>query len=722
MNTLNGETFEQEGFRIGEYLTVLRRRKWLILGLFTAGILGGVFWNASTTPIYEAVTTMHIGPPPFASFLSGEQQQPSFLGWILTTQPFDSEIQVIRSRTLAEEMVKRLHAGRPPEGGRFLEEAEDFRGRLSAGMIKGTTIMAVKVRNSVAETAAREANALSDAYIAYTAKRRVVQLSSAEEFIGRQLGTVGHKLRTMQESLKAYQTKHRTPTVASETVLKKVIEADVNKAKLDAARKEAEAFLEYVRQPRSGLSQGLIFLSSAVPNAFLSELAKKLNDLEFQRSALRRTYTERHPDVVAFDTQIRELKGRLIQETEATVRALRDRERLVAGTIGQFEAELKRRPEDLDVIDILRTSKVTEELYGFFLKKQEEARIAVASQVGDAQVIDRALPPGRPILPNTSRNHLMGALLGLGLGLGLAFVRDRLDRSVRSVEDLEKRVGLPVFGTIPAIGGAQAKGMRRGAHSRSLYPLLVRIEQGSPALEAYRSLRTNIQFAVPEVQPKSFLFTSPGPGEGKSLTAANLAIALAEMGGRILLVDADLRKPVLHGLFRAPRDAGLTDLLVGEFDWRYRVRPTEVPNLDLLPGGPIPPNPSAILGSNRMKAFLNEVGQHYDAILIDSPPVLPFTDASVLGSMVDGVFLVARAGVTTPEALFRARTLLQAVNARVLGAVLNAVRPEDSIGKYGYYRYRYYYHYYGSPARGVGRHNGWLVRLKQGIQRWDPRG
>jgi capsular exopolysaccharide synthesis family protein len=286
--------------------------------------------------------------------------------------------------------------------------------------------------------------------------------------------------------------------------------------------------------------------------------------------------------------------------------------------------------------------------------------------------------------------------------MGLAFVRERMDRSVRSVDDLEKLLGLPVFGTIPAIA---PKGKRT---RQSVSPLLVRIEQRSAALEAFRTLRTNIQFALPEVQAKCFLLTSPGPGEGKSLTCANLAIALAQMGGRIILMDADLRKPVLHRHFRVPQEAGLSNLLAGQIEWRSAVRPTRVENLDVLPAGLIPPNPPEILGSNRMKLLVQELVRHYDVILLDSPPVLLFTDASVLGSMVDGVFLVAKAGVTTPEAILRTKGLLQAGSARVLGSILIAARREHSYHSHGYSRY-------------YGGEDGWLMRLKHEIRRWNSR-
>jgi tyrosine-protein kinase Etk/Wzc len=706
---------QDEGFQVQDFLVLLERRKALVLSCLLVGLVGGAAWTFTSTPVYEATATLQVGPPPFASFLAGEGYQPGYLAWILSSQPFDSEIQVLKSRTMAEEVAKRLHPGDPTEGGQWRQRVEDLRGRISVGMIKGTTIMAVKVRNTVPEEAARETNTLSEAYIAFTARRRTTALSLADEFIGRQLEVVGQKLRTMQQSLRDYQGKHRTPKVASEAILQKVVAAEVEKGKAEASRKELEGLLDLVKQPRLGATHGLFVTPAANVNGLILGLVQRLGNLELQRATMRRMFTDRHPEMLAVEREITEVRGRLIQETEALANALLERERSASGAIGGLEGELKRvAGEDLGIIELMRAAKVSEEMYGYFLKKQEEARIAVASDVGDARLLDRALPPAAPILPNTSRNRLLGLTVGLALGVALAMVRERLDHSVRSVEDLEREVGLPVFGTIPAI--AASAGDRGRRINRHPFPLLVRMEQHSPALEAYRSLRTTIQFALPEARAKSFLITSPGPAEGKSLTAANLAIALARKGGRTLLIDGDLRRPVLHGLFRASRESGLTDLLAGERDWRPCVRPTEVTNLELLPVGPIIPNPSEMLGSERMQQLLGEMVEHYDAIVIDSPPVLPFTDALVLGAMVDGVFLVARARVTRADSVLRARALLQAVNARVLGVILNAIRPQDD----GYlYRYHQYYYADGNGARG--RASRWLRRIAHRIGGWPRR-
>lgn len=691
---MNGGRVEQDRADWHSYLPILRRRKWLILCPFLACLLGAGAWNFMSTSIYAATATIQVGPPSYAIVLRD-----------VRSIALDSEVEVLKSRVLAEEVVKQLQAGGPLQRDQFVQAVNDLRGRIGVDLLRSTNILVIKVQSSVPEQAAREANALSEAYTKYTARRQTAMLSSVEEFIQGQIEQVDQKLRAAEEAMKAYRAKYHTSNPAfdaSEVVLQKAIKADIEKTTTEAERKEGEEILADLRQPKPLGRHWLVFLHGRKGSA-LPQSVHTLAQLELARVRLMGVYTEQHSDILVLDDQIKKVKNQAVLEVEAMVNALRGRERRLAATISQYDAELKRLPaEDLDLLDLLRKSKVNEQLYDFFLKKREEARISVATEVGDARILDRALLPRVPILPNTRRRLLMGGILGLCLGLGLAFVRERLDHSVRSIEDLETRVGLPVFGSIPAIAASQAEGWRSVGGGK-VFPLFTRIEHRSPAFEAYRSLRTTIQFAVPEVRTKCFLLTSPGAGEGKTVTAANLAVALARKGARILLVDADLRKPILHRIFRFPQEPGLSDLLARQVEWQDRVRPTEVENLELLPSGAIPSNPSDILESDRTKLLLQELGRHYDMVLIDSPPALPIPDAVVLSSMVDGVFLVARAGITTPEALLRSRAVLEAVNARVLGTILNAVRHEDE--RYSYYSY---YSYSDNVEGEAGHENRWL--------------
>jgi len=286
----------------------------------------------------------------------------------------------------------------------------------------------------------------------------------------------------------------------------------------------------------------------------------------------------------------------------------------------------------------------------------------------------------------------------------LTFLREYVDTSLKSMEDVE-RTGFPVLGSIPIIAPQRVSKHTRGEDGEILRiesRLVTHFVPKSPISEAYRTLRTNIQYAKVDRPIKTVLVTSAGPEEGKSTSVANLAITFAQMGTKTLLVDTDLRRPVLNGIFGLSRAEGLTNVLVGKITMEEAIKPTKIDNLHLLPSGTLPPNPSELLASDAMGKLLGDVAKQFSIVLFDSPPVIPVTDAAVLSTKLDGVILVVKSGETRKEALLRGRDLLENVSARVLGVVVNGVNIDQMYGSY----YRYYYHYYygdGKDKKKKGR-------------------
>ena len=346
----------------------------------------------------------------------------------------------------------------------------------------------------------------------------------------------------------------------------------------------------------------------------------------------------------------------------------------------------------MNLVSLLRTSRVNEGIYTFLLQKLEETRIAEASEVGNVFIIDPAISPRRPFKPTTRLNVILGVIVGLALGVALAFLLERLDNSIKTTEDVENQLGLSVFGCIPAVQDGKRQGVipEPSTSGKETAPRMLAI--GEPqwrAVEAYRALRTSIQYANPDQLTRTVLVTSAVPGEGKTTTVANLAAVIAQTERRILLVGSDMRKPEIHLLFGTPKEPGLTDILTGRVNWRSAVHGTDVESLKLIPSGAIPPNPAEILGSKHMTVFLEEIRADFDMILFDSPPALGFADAAVLGNKVDSSFLVIEAGKTTAQMVARVKVILENVNARVVGAILNKVKSDLSYG-YGYYDRDYY--------------------------------
>jgi len=336
-------------------------------------------------------------------------------------------------------------------------------------------------------------------------------------------------------------------------------------------------------------------------------------------------------------------------------------------------------------------------------RKFEESRITKAGQIGKVRIIDQAVRPRSPISPKKRLNLIFGFMMGLGLGIGVAFLREYMDTSVRRVEDLEA-LELSVLGAIPKIDTADMDGHLLEKINGNGNGHVIRDEQKrlvthfrpkSPVSEAYRSVRTNLQFSGSDKKLHTFLVTSAGPGEGKSTTTANLAIAISLQGTRTVLIDTDLRRPIGHKIFDLEKNKGLSNVLIGKATLDEAIQKTKIKNLDVLTSGILPPNPAEMLGSDHMKKIIGELKERYEVCLFDSPPLIAVTDAAVLAKEVDGVLLVVKSGQTNRGALIRGIELLNNVNARILGALLNDVSRENTYGSYQYYYYYHYYYYYG---------------------------
>ena len=324
--------------------------------------------------------------------------------------------------------------------------------------------------------------------------------------------------------------------------------------------------------------------------------------------------------------------------------------------------------------------------------------------MGKVRILDPALVADK-VKPNKKVSLLLGIFIGLTLGLGYAFIRELLDNTVKAVEHLERK-GLTILGIIPDMqsGSTKASIKKIATPSKSGTEFKRRLityeDPKSPISESYRSLRTNISYASSiEKKIKSLLVSSSQPGEGKSTTTANLAIAFAQLRKKTLLVDADLRKPVQHNVFGHPRGPGLSEYLIGEVsDLESIILPTKVDNLSIITAGGLPPNPSELLGSNAMSQLVDRLESEWDMILFDSPPIVAVTDASMISSELDAIVLVVKACQTERSAVDRALDTIRNVQAPLIGAILNGASQESLGGKYAYY-YSYYNYYYHSEDK-----------------------
>lgn len=392
---------------------------------------------------------------------------------------------------------------------------------------------------------------------------------------------------------------------------------------------------------------------------------------------------DNNPQIQGIDQRIAEARTSLRSAVTATLQALHQRDTALGDKISELRTQLMSFPGmETRIAQLQLESSILENTHRYLLGQYQQSQLQEATISPYITILDGASPPWR-IGTNLRQKIVLGFLVGLLLGLGGAFFLEYLDQTIKSASDVERTIGMPVLGLIPD----EARLSSGGDTRRKPIVVLTHLSPDDPAAEAYRALRTNVTFVGAE-RPLQFLaVTSPGPGEGKSTTAANLALTLSMGGSRTLLIDGDLRRPLQHKAFGLVQDPGLTDVLVGHATAREATRPEVAPNLDLLPSGSIPPNPAELLGSDAMQRLVGELRRDYEYIVMDTPPTLPVTDATIVATIADATVLVMRSGETEESAAQRAVEQLRRVRARVAGAVLNGITPRHD-HYYTYYSYR----------------------------------
>jgi capsular exopolysaccharide synthesis family protein len=521
--------------------------------------------------------------------------------------------------------------------------------------------------------------------------RRVRQWARGRtHFIRDQLDESG---RELQESLRAVEDyKGRrgliSLTVEESRVMERIATLQSEIERLLTEKSVYTSLVDRIRSVglRPGDVQQFVVLSTEEVNRtvqfYYDQLLQLLDERSSQLGPLGKDPS--HPVIVALDQRISETQNQLVAAAENAAVALDTRISALTGRLSDLQAELRQLPAvESELARLQNEVEIHSDMYKYLLSRHQESQIAEAEISPYVEVLDPAYW-ARPVSGGRRINIIFGGLLGLLLGVGAAFFLEYLDRSLKSTSDVEASLGVPVLGWIPKIAD---NGQRR-------IPLVVVQDPEGIAAEAYRVMRTNIAFSTSRERPlTSLAFTSPGPGEGKSTSVANLAALLADRGDKTLLVDADLRRGTLHESFDLLRSPGLSDLLVGALDPREAIRPAVRPALDLLPAGKRPPNPSELLGSQAMAKLLATWREEYRWMLFDTPPVLAVTDASVLAALVDGAVLVVKAGETDRRAGWQAIQQLRRVDARVVGAVLNEIELQRAAD-------RYYSDYYYSRSSG----------------------
>ncbi|MBW3535808.1 MAG: polysaccharide biosynthesis tyrosine autokinase, partial [Gemmatimonadetes bacterium] len=504
----------------------------------------------------------------------------------------------------------------------------------------------------------RVPNTLALSFMARRQDIKKTQARSTVAFLEEQIDTLSGQLLAAEEALTAYRQGEQVVNLQAEATAQVTQLAGLQgqRNQLDAERGALQALVDEIRSERS--VQGpldpspfrrLISFPSLFRNQATSELLRSLNEMEDRRAELLRRRTLEDPDVESLTLRIRELEEQLRGIATTYLQGLTNQVRSLDQTLTRFGTELERIPgREVQFARLERERSVLEEVYTLLQNRLQEARIVQAVEDPSVRLVDPASRPRQPVRPKPMLNILLGFVLGGMLGVGLAVGREVLDDTVHTREDLEGATGAVLLGLVPTMGAGGFSFNGNGAGSRER-ELVVSSDPRNPVAEAYRSLRTNLTFASPDSPLKTLVVTSALPEDGKSTSATNLAISLAQQGHSVLLVDADLRRGRLDKILGEAREPGLSNLLVGQSsvtDTILKVDMGHGAKMSFLPAGPHPPNPAELLGSSRMGVLLERLKEHYDYVIVDSPPLTMVTDAALIGAKVDGVLIVARANVT----------------------------------------------------------------------------
>lgn len=733
--------FDQAQLR--HYLRIVLKRKWLILGLAVI-ITSLVTIQMYRLPdVYEAETMIQIEPR--KSVLQTQQLMINASGYdpnYWTTQlALLTNPQLARQVVLALDLqnnpaflsgqatpsvftsIKKIFSGGKPKSvaqsnlpvvtdsdvdadnltPEQLDALEPYEGVISVNLIvnpiKDTNLVRLHFRHSDPEIASKVANTLAEAFIANDVRRETKGSDRASDILARNIIDLQMKIKQGEEARINYLKNHNLPLgsgAGQNLTMERLGMVSGQLLTVENERKNAQAVYEGALKEKDVWS-----IPEVQSDARIGALRSKIAELEEKKVAMLVTYTEEWPEVRKINEQIKRIKQDLDRAPQEVLRSLKTRYEVAVVKEGRLRQGygVEKSEANEQTIAAIDLSKITTELetnkqyYNTLFQRQKELMITSLDRANNVTVATPARTPRAPVGPQRLRNIIVSLLLSLGIGIGLAFLLDFLDDSLKSTEDVENHVHLPTLALIPAprVERGLLKGSKAIEPAAPTRALALISDARSSVSEAYRHLRTSLLLSSAGQPPKSILFTSSQPSEGKTTTAVNTAVMLAQTGASVLLVDCDLRRPRLHFHFNLPNKRGVSNFLSGDLDLDSMLQPYEaLPNLKVLVSGPVPPNPAELLGSDEMRRLMLQLNERFTHLVIDSPPTISFTDASILSTMVDGVVLVVHGGRSSRAVVRRAKQRLLDVGANIYGVVLNNVKADASEYYYGGYYADYY--------------------------------
>ncbi|MGA9415164.1 MAG: polysaccharide biosynthesis tyrosine autokinase [Terriglobales bacterium] len=715
-----------------EYMRVLIKRKWLVIAVIVGIFMAVAVASLRQTPIYDAVGRIAVNKAD-SNLVAFKDSAPD-TDYVYEQSDLDTEVRILQSDLMALQVIRQLNLDKRPEFGGHGDQKQAnlvadplqtdsartsallamFHGRLHVALIPNTRIMEIHFTSTDPQLAAIAVNTLAATYVEQNFKTKFESTMQASDWLSKQLVDLQMKVETSQEKLVRYQKEHEILGTDEKTNIttEKLDELNKEMTMAESDRMQKEAVYRQTQSNDPVAVAAAIVADNGGGNTAGSVLLDKLRE---QQVGLRIEIAKdsdqlgpNHPSVVKLNNQLKEIDRQYQVETDKAVDHLKgrylaalQREDMLRGAFEKQKQEANKLNESAIEYSILkRDLDSNRTLYEGLLEKLKEAGVTAGLRSNNFRIIDAARVPTGPSEPNIPRNLSFALVLGIISGLGLAFLLENMDNTVRTPEQATALSGLPSLGMIPLgskSGNRGPAGKRLSlTASKEAVETVTQVRPQSQMAESYRALRTSLLLSNLGAPPKVIMVTSARPQEGKTTTSINTAIVLAQKGVRVLLVDADLRRPSVHKTLGMGPRSGLSNVLTGSATLQQTITTSPMlPNLFIMPAGTPPPNPAELLASSNMRDLITELRGMYDHIVIDTPPTLSVTDAVVLSPRADATVLVIRSSQTTKQALRRARDILMQVNAHVAGVLLNAV---DLTSPDYYYYYEYqgkygqYYH------------------------------
>ena len=732
------------------YFLILKHRK-IFISSITLCFFITLIYVLTVNPTYESNGSIIIEDP------KNDVSNIFDVGLGKTKNFIENETEILKSRTTSEEVIRQIYNSgnkfyilqNKISNNSFvkkifnkeyyiedmvltdslLSEFSDFlRNSMRVENARDTDVLKIYIQSKNPEEAATLVNTVINVYKQRDLNWATGEMQHLKQFLNEQLNLKEVELNNIEEKLKDFQQNEKVFSIDDNyslllSELRQLESKYYNfEAEINILQSRKKYMYNKLSEDEKGLAKSLANAINSRLNAIRTEIASK----EAELITTVNQYGDSHTQVKSIKNKISKLKSNLKDETndfinngisvsdpllyrqevmdslikvESIIPNLESKKIEYKKLIDEYEGQLSNLPEKvLEFTRLERVRNIQSETYSFMRQKLEEARINEASKIGKIRIVDHAVADYIPIKPNKKLFILLSLILGSVLGIAIIGIIEFFDNTIKSIEQIERR-GYSLLAVIPSIGSKTTKRKTKKyiAQNKNLEKIERRLitheDPKSPISEAYRGLRTSLMYTKSNENCRVILVSSAGPGEGKTTTIANLAITYANLGKKTVLVDSDLRKPVVHNIFNVDKSPGLTSYLSeNEKDEKKLINKTNVNNLDVITSGIIPPNPSELLDSPLLENFLNKLKKNYDVILFDTPPLIAVTDAFVLMKYITQFILVVRAGVTERVALDRVMTNVRQSGFKESGVVLNALEESHSYGA-GYY-YNYYQYYY----------------------------